>query len=113
MRSFYLFCVAAIVAALAADLRAQREHTRLKGDRSTAVSETQASELTLTLNEASVRPIQVWVRTAGRLDDAGKVVSAEIPAGQAAYIRVGQRVRAFSPESRSRMYQATVTRVAP
>jgi multidrug efflux pump subunit AcrA (membrane-fusion protein) len=28
-------------------------------------------------------------------------------------VKVGQRVRAFSPDSRSRMYQATISRVEP
>lgn len=90
-----------------------REHTRPKPDRSTAVTESQAAELTLTLTEAAVRPIQIWIRTAGAIDAARKTVTAFVPGEQAALIRVGQRVRAFSPESRSRMYQARVSHVAP
>lgn len=94
-------------------LRAQgvREHTRPKPDRSTAVTESQASELTLTLTEAAVRPIQVWIRTAGLIDAARKTVTASVSTAEGALLRVGQRVRAFSPESRSRMYQARVLRV--
>ena len=102
----------ALVIALAVDIAAQREHTRPTPDRSTAVTEAQATELTLTLTEAAVRPIQLWVRTAGAVDASGRVVSAAVPRTEASRLRVGQRVRAFSPESRSRMYQATVTDVA-
>src|SRR5262245_30095249 len=107
MRSFR-FLLAALVATVPLTVDAQREHTRPNSNRSTALSDTQATELTLTLTAASVSPIQVWVRTAGLIDEARKVVAAEVPRSQAGSIHVGQRVRAFSPESRSRMYQATV-----
>src|SRR6476660_2479180 len=40
-----------------------------------AVSEEQASDVTLTLNAVSVRPIQTWVRTAGRIDKTRKIVN--------------------------------------
>jgi hypothetical protein len=89
-----------------------RDHTRPTPNRSTGVTESQAAELTLTLTEASVRPIQIWVRTAGVIDDAGKTVTALATVDLAARVKTGQRVRAFSPESRSRMVQATVSRVA-
>lgn len=105
---------AALVAAGAPlALGAQRERTRPSPRRTTPVTESQASELTLTLTDVAVRPIQVWVRTAGAIDDARTVVEAVVPAPDAARIKPGQRVRAFSPESRSRMYQATVTQVRP
>ena len=90
-----------------------REHTRPKADRSTPISESQASELTLTLNDVSVRPIQVWVRTAGVIDATGKTVTALVSATDGARVKVGQRVRAFPPESRSSMYQARVSQVVP
>lgn len=89
-----------------------REHTRPTPDRSTAVTESQANELTLTLSEASVRPIQVWVRTAGVADSARKTVTAFVAPAEGALIKVGQRVRAFPPESRSSMYQARISEVA-
>jgi len=38
-----------------------RDHVRITPDRSTIVSEQQATELTLTVTEAAVRPIQIWV----------------------------------------------------
>jgi Cu(I)/Ag(I) efflux system membrane fusion protein len=88
-----------------------REHTRLKGNRSTAVTESQATELTLTLTEVAVRPIQVWVRTAGIIEANGKTITASVPAVDGRRIKIGQRVRAFPPESRSSMYQAFVSSV--
>lgn len=96
-------------------MRAQsvRDHTRLTPDRSTGVTEAQAAELTLTLTDASVRPIQIWVRTAGVIDDSRTILTALVAPAEGALIRVGQRVRAFSPESRSRMYQARISRVGP
>jgi hypothetical protein len=112
-----LFVVTAVLATLtsaAATVAAQsvRDHTRLTPNRSTAVTEKQANELTLTLTEVAVRPIQVWIRTAGVIDEARRTVTAELTAAQAARVKVGQRVRAFSPQSRSRMYQANVAQVA-
>jgi Cu(I)/Ag(I) efflux system membrane fusion protein len=88
-----------------------RDHTRPKVDRSTPISDAQAGELTLTLTEAAVRPIQIWVRTAGVADPAGRTITATLSTTDAAHVEVGQRVRAFPPESRSSMYQARVARV--
>ena len=88
-----------------------RDRIRLKGDRSTTVSEAQATELTLTLTEVSVRPIQVWVRAAGSVDEARRRVTAAVIGSDGKRLRVGQRARVFSPESRSRMYQGNVSRV--
>lgn len=90
-----------------------REHVRLKGPKTTTVSEAQASELTLTVTEVSVRPIQVWVRAAGLVDEARKTVTATLPPVDGKRVRVGQRARVFSPESRSRMYQGNVSQVIP
>ena len=78
-----------------------------------AVSEEQASDVTLTLNAVSVRPIQTWVRTAGRIDKTRKIVNAVVHPPEATYVKVGQRVRAFPPESKSSMLQAYVTKVSP
>ena len=54
-----------------------------------------------------------WVRTAGTIDKARKIVTAYLYPADAGLIKVGQRVRAFTPESKSSMYQAWVTRVVP
>ena len=77
----------------------------------TEVSEAQATDVTLTLNDVAVRPIQTWVRTAGRIDKARKLVTAYVPPPEASFVKVGQRVRAFPPESKSSMFQAWVTGV--
>ena len=90
-----------------------REHTRLTPRGSTSVTESQASELTLTLTQVAVRPIQIWVRTAGLVDGTGKTVTAALSSAEGALVRVGQRVRAFPPESRSSMYQARISQVVP
>src|SRR5262245_34137096 len=71
-----------------------------------ALSDEQAQDVTLTLNAVTVRPIQTWVRTAGRIDKNAKVLTATVPAPDATFVQVGQRVRAFSPESKSSMFQA-------
>ena len=113
MRPFSAAVCLAILLTGSAAAAGQRDRIRQapRGDRSTAVTDSQASELTLTLTDAAVRPIQVWVRTAGAVDDARRSVTATVRGAERKRVKVGQRVRAFSPESRSRMYQATVTRV--
>ena len=78
-----------------------------------SVNDTQASDVTLTLNAVAVRPIQTWVRTAGRIDKTGKVLSASVQSPEASWVQVGQRARAFPPESKSSMFQAWVTKVTP
>jgi len=79
----------------------------------TAVTEDQASELTLTLTVATARPIQTWVRTAGVLDATGKVLTAQLRSPEAELVEVGQRVRTFSVDTRTQMIQAKITRVTP
>jgi hypothetical protein len=112
MRPFPTACVVAALLALAAgSADAQREHTRPTPNRSTTVTESQAAELTLTLTDVAVRAIQVWVRTAGAIDAAHSTITADVPAQVAARVKVGQRARAFSPASRSRMHQAFVSEV--
>ena len=78
-----------------------------------AVSDEQASVVTLTLNAVAVRPIQTWVRTAGKIDKTDKVVTAIVHAPESSYVKAGQRVRAFPPESKSSMFQAYVTKISP
>jgi hypothetical protein len=87
-----------------------RNHTRLD-PRGTRVTQAQAETLTLTLGTASVRPVQTWIRTAGTIDKTGKILSGSLSGPEAALVKIGQRVRAFSPGSKSSMYQAYVTRV--
>jgi preprotein translocase subunit YajC len=108
-----LLAAALLLAAAERPVYAQRERTRPAPRRSTSVSESQAGELTLTVTEVAVRPIQVWVRTAGAIDDGRRIVTADVESADRTRVKVGQRVRAFSPESRSRMYQATISDILP
>jgi hypothetical protein len=101
---------AAVPAASTGGVRAR---TRLVQRSATAVTEEQASELTLTLTVASFRPIQTWVRTAGVLDNAGKVLTAQLRSPEAELVELGQRVRTYSVDTRTQMIQAKVTRVTP
>jgi hypothetical protein len=101
------FTAAVVHGQSARDLRRQGER------RSTRVTESQAIELTLTLSEAGVRPIQIWVRAGAVITDEQGTLSALVSKAEGAHLAVGQRVRAFPPESRSSMYQARVIGVAP
>ena len=113
MRSSHTLWATVVLVAMCTGLpSAQRERTRPNPRRSTTVNASQASELTLTLTEVAVRPLQVWVRTAGVLDDSRRVVTAAVPPSDATRVKGGQRVRAFSPASRSRMYQGTVSQIS-
>jgi hypothetical protein len=78
-----------------------RKHTRLAGPKSTAVNESQAAALTLTVSAVTPRLIQSWIRTAGTIDKTGKVLSASLSGPEAALVKVGQRVRAFPPSAKS------------
>ena len=105
---------AALIAVFASPASPQsiRDRIRLSRDKLTPITEAQANELTLTLNDAAIRPIQIWVRTAGLIDPARRTITATVAAHEAGYLKVGQRVRAFPPESRSSMFQAKITQVA-
>jgi hypothetical protein len=98
---------------LAGLAHAQGIRDRIRGsrERSTAVTESQAAALTLTKTAVAVRPIQVWVRTAGAIDKGSRTITVTLSPAEGALVKVDQRVRAFPPEARSTMYQARVTRV--
>src|ERR1043165_5743644 len=104
-----------LVGAVAAPvLQAQGIRDRIRqAPRGTKITEAQASDLTLTLTSVTVRPVQVWLRTAGAIDPARKVVTVHLAGKDATLIKAGQRARAFPVESRSSMFQAFVTRVTP
>jgi hypothetical protein len=108
-RRVFLLAAALGVAANAADIR---ERIRLANP-GTAVSPTQAGDLTLTLTEVRARPIQNWLRTAGTVDRSGRLLTARLSPAVAASVSVGQRARVFPVESRSSMYQARISRVVP
>jgi len=106
----FAFCIS-LFAPLA---HAQGIRDRIRGnrERSTSVTESQAADLTLTKTAVTVRPIQVWVRTAGALDKGSRAMTVTLPAAEGALVKVDQRVRAFPPEARSSMFQARVTQVS-
>ena len=97
-----------LLTAATASAQSIRDRIRLSPDKRTEITEQQANELTLTLNDAAVRPIQVWLRAAGTIDSGGRSIAATLSGPDAAYVKVGQRVRAFPPQSRSSMFQARV-----
>src|SRR5689334_25302658 len=105
-----LLLFAGALAAPVLQAQGVRDHTR-KSPRATKVTEAQASDLTLTLTSVAVRPLQVWVRTAGAIDAARKIVTVHLSGTDATLVKVGQRARAFPVESRSSMVQAFVVRV--
>jgi len=87
-----------------------RDHTRLQLPKA-AVTQAQASELSLATSEASIRPVQTLVRLRGLGSGSGSRLRAIAPASEARLLRAGQRVRVFSLQSRSSMIQARVERV--
>ncbi len=112
LKLFSLLLIAFLVAG-SAGAQDVRQHTRLAGPKGTSITESQAAALTLTLGTASLRPIQTWIRTAGTIDKTAKILAASLSGSEAALVKVGQRVRAFPPSSKSSMYQAFITRVSP
>src|SRR5689334_294721 len=112
LKGLVVFCVTAALAAGAASAQGIRERIR-SAPRATKITEAQASDLTLTLTSVAVRPLQVWVRTAGAIDAARKVISVHLAGSEASLVKVGQRARTFPVESRSSMYQARVVRTTP
>jgi methionine-rich copper-binding protein CopC len=79
----------------------------------TTVNEAQASELTLTLTEAASRPIQNWIRTAGRLDASGKVLNAVLRPPESELVQLGQRFEAYTVNSRTRKHLGRITKITP
>lgn len=86
-----------------------RSHTR--PTTGTTVTESQAADLTLTLTPVAVRTIQIWARGAATIDPGGTTLTASFDPRDARFVKVGQRARAFTPESKSQMLQAYVTRM--
>ena len=100
LRAAVLALLTTLIAA-GASAQSIRDRIRLSPEKRTPITEEQANELTLTLNAAMVRPIQIWVRTAGVIDNSRRTVAAFVPSAERAFVKIGQRVRAFSVESRS------------
>ena len=87
-----------------------RDRTRPDAS-STTLTESQASELSLTLVRAETTTLQTWVRMAGALDESGTMLRACLRDPHAELVAVGQRVRAFPPDTKSSVYRATVSHV--
>jgi multidrug efflux pump subunit AcrA (membrane-fusion protein) len=104
------FLIVALLVTLPVQAQGIRERIR-QSARGAKLSETQASDVTLTLSAVTVRPIQQIVRAGGTIDKSHKVITATISTTEGSLIQVGQRVRSFPPESKASMYQARVTRV--
>ena len=110
VRTWALLIVAGLIAG-PASAQGVRDHTRPSGRRDTTVSESQAVELTLTVIDTARRSLQTWIRTAGTLDETGRLLVADVSLAEADLLQIGQRVRVFPPASKSSMTQAKVTRV--
>ncbi len=107
-----IFCglvSASALAAVAAQAAGVRDFTRMAPN--TAISEAQASELTLTLTDVSVRPIQNWVRTSGTLDKTGRVLTATLRGPGSDAVKVGQRAQTYTVQTRTKMTLGYVTKV--
>ena len=105
----FAFCI--FLFAHVAPAQGIRDRIRGNRERSTAVTDSQAADLTLTKTAVTVRPIQVWVRTAGAIEKGGRSITVMLSSAEGALVKVDQRVRAFPPEARSSMFQARVTSV--
>jgi len=70
----FLLFLFTVTSAMTQDIRSRTRPT----PQNTEVSESQAVELTLTLNPVTVRPVQTWVRTAGTLDRTGRILTASL-----------------------------------
>src|SRR6185436_5948006 len=106
-----LFVVVAIAPAQAAGVRDFTRSVNSAGPAPTAVSPTQASELTLTLTDAEMRPIQNWIRTSGTLDKSGRVLTTFLRSPDAELVQIGQRTRAYTVSMRTRMNLGKVTQI--
>ena len=106
----FAFCI--FLFAHVAPAQGIRDRIRGNRERSTAVTDSQAADLTLTKTAVTVRPIQVWVRTAGAIEKGGRSMTVMLSSAEGALVKVDQRVRAFPPEARSSMFQARVTQVS-
>src|SRR5262245_4718025 len=101
----FLLAVAAAFAAGVHDVTQSNNHRM-------AVDDRRDSALTSILSEAAARPVQTWVvRTTGGIDTTGRVLIAVLHGREAALVKEGQSVRAFSVNSRTHMHLARVTRV--
>ncbi len=92
-----------------------RDRTRPNYTHSTSVSNSQATELTLTLVQVATQNLQTWLRLAAVIDHSKYNLLASYcykkDTINPALVQVGQRIRAFTPDSKSSIYRATVESV--
>lgn len=108
-----VLCLVLLMAAFGTASADIRDRIRLARPNSAAVTQAQAIDLTLTLTEVTVRPIQSWLRIDGAIDREGKMLTAYLPVAEVGHLSVGQRARAFSADSKASMYQARIVRLTP
>lgn len=70
-----------------------------------------SSPIATAVAEVAIRPIQTWVRGAGKLQSDLVTIVATLNAADAAHVQIGNRARAFALSSRSSMFQARVIAV--
>lgn len=109
-RVFALIGAACVAMCSAAQAAGVRDFTRMAP--STAVTDAQASELTLTLTDVTSRPIQNWIRTAGTIDKTGKILTTFLRPPESDLVRIGQRTQTYTVNSRTKMTLGYVTRIA-
>jgi len=88
-----------------------RDHTRPNYESDTPVSETQANELTLTLVKFDQQNLQTWVRVAAQIDKTGEYLTAQSCLSNTRLLQLGQRIRAFTANSKSSIYAARVSQL--
>ncbi len=88
-----------------------RDHTRPQYSHTTTINETQAAELTLTVVRTGKQHLQTWLRLAAVIDISGRHLSASSCSPDARWLAPGQRVRAFTPDIKSSIYQARVSKI--
>ncbi len=89
-----------------------RDHTRPVPVSGTRVSQSQADDLSLTLVTTAPQNLQTWIRLAAVADSSRQNLSAKICTPDAALIQSDQRIRAFSPDSKSSIYSARINQLS-
>jgi hypothetical protein len=110
---FRLLLLLGALLAAAASAQGRREHTRPTHERDArSAEESREATISLTVSPVAEQLLQTWIRTAGSLDADRRTLHACVAGPDAALIRAGQRIRAFTPSSKSSVYQAHVRSAA-
>lgn len=103
--------LSAIIAGMPAAAQGVRGFTRPEASVGATLTDSQAGDVTLTLTDAAVRPIQTWVRASGAATSDGRMLKVTVTEKQAKLIRAGQRSRVYALDSRTQMQQGQVAKV--